>query len=118
MAWPFSTANHWAPYQQVQAAFVGVWELLRLSQEDIDVCVAAYRYLQAGTTEVGGNATDTDEKTVHTRRYQKVLKPLLPIADIKKINIPPQLDPKRGLCTATGSSKTNCPPLRAWRALH
>ena len=97
LAWSFSSGHHWVSYYQVHAAIAGVWKLFHLPQEDIDACVAAYQYLQAGTTEVGGNATDTDEETEHIRRYYKVLQPLLSIADIEKMYIPPQLDPKQGL---------------------
>ena len=67
-------------------------ELLELSSDDIQACIDAYEYLQNGTRE-----SDTEVETEHIRRYYKVLHPLLAIADIEKMYIPPMIDPKQGL---------------------
>jgi len=75
----------------------GVTQLFNLPQDDIDKCIEAYSYLQAGTSEVAGAVTDSDVETEHVRRYYKVLQPLLAIADIEKMYIPPQIDAKLGL---------------------
>jgi sterol 24-C-methyltransferase len=82
---------------QLKAAAVGVYKLFNLPQEDIDKCVEAYQYLQKGTTDLAGAGTNSVEETEHIRRYYKVLQPLLSIADIEKMYIPPQIDAKKGL---------------------
>jgi len=41
--------------------------------------------------------SNTEEETEHVRAYYKVINPLLAIADIEKMYIPPQIDPKKGL---------------------
>lgn len=89
--------NHYASFYQIKAAAVGVYKLLNLPQEDIDKCVEAYRYLQNGTSDLAGANSDSAEETEHIRRYYKVLQPLLSIADIEKMYIPPMLDAKQGL---------------------
>eukprot|EP00656_Telonema_subtile_P048097 TRINITY_DN5649_c0_g1_i1.p1 TRINITY_DN5649_c0_g1~~TRINITY_DN5649_c0_g1_i1.p1 ORF type:complete len:330 (+),score=110.55 TRINITY_DN5649_c0_g1_i1:199-1188(+) len=68
-----------------------------LPKDDIDKCVDAYQYLQRGTSDLVGAGSDSAEETEHIRRYYKVLQPLLSIADIEKMYIPPQLDAKVGL---------------------
>jgi len=91
------TNNHWASVYQFTAAVRGVSQLFNLPQEDIDACVAAYEYLQAGTSDIAGAGSDSEVETEHIRRYYKVLQPLLRIADIEKMYIPPQIDAKQGL---------------------
>ena len=88
---------HWSSIYQFSAAFTGIRQLFNLPQDDIDKCVEAYRYLQNGTSELAGAHTVTDAETEHVRRYYKVLQPLLAIADIEKMYIPPQIDAKLGL---------------------
>ena len=97
IAYLCATGSHWTTVYQVRAAVVGVSQLFSLPQEDIDACVEAYRYLQKGTSALAGAATDSAEETEHVRRYYKVLQPLLAIADIEKMYIPPQIDAKLGL---------------------
>ena len=97
IAYLCATGSHWTTVYQVRAAVVGVSQLFSLPQEDIDACVEAYRYLQKGTSDLAGAATDSAEETEHVRRYYKVLQPLLAIADIEKMYIPPQIDAKLGL---------------------
>jgi sterol 24-C-methyltransferase len=89
--------NHWVSFYQVKAAIVGVKQLFALSEEDIKGCVEAYKYLQAGTSDLEDANSDSAVETEHVRKYYKVLQPLLSIADIEKMYIPPQLDPKQGL---------------------
>jgi sterol 24-C-methyltransferase len=89
--------KHWVTVYQGKEAAVGVYRLFTLPQEDIDKCVEAYEYLQAGTSELDGKITDSKVETEHVRRYYKVLQPLLAIADIEKMYIPPMIDSKQGL---------------------
>lgn len=65
---------------------------MELSSDDIQACIDAYEYLQNGTRE-----SDTEVETEHVRKYYKVLHPLLAIADIEKMYIPPMIDSKQGL---------------------
>lgn len=67
-------------------------QLFELTKEDIDACIEAYDYLVNGTRD-----SDTEIETEHIRRYYKVLHPLLAIADIEKMYIPPMIDSKQGL---------------------
>lgn len=89
--------KHWVSMYQVKMAAIGIKNLFSLSREDIDACVAAYEYLQRGTSEIDGSNTDSRVETEHVRRYYKVLQPLLAIADIEKMYIPPMIDGKLGL---------------------
>jgi hypothetical protein len=74
--------NHYVTFYQVKAAVNGVKQLFNLPQDDIDKCVEAYQYLQAGTSDLENANSDSEVETEHIRRYYKVLQPLLSIADI------------------------------------
>jgi len=89
--------NHWLSLYQFSAAARGVKQLFSLPQEDIDKCVEAYEYLQAGTSDLADKRSNSGVETEHVRRYYKVLQPLLRIADIEKMYIPPQIDSALGL---------------------
>lgn len=86
-------AYAWLPsWYQFTTSVKGISQLLELSQEDVDKGVEAYQFLMAGTAE-----SNTDIETTHVRNYYKVISPLLSIADIEKMYIPPLLDAKKGL---------------------
>ena len=65
-----------------------------LPQSDIDNCVKAYQFFQEKSdfTE-----RDQDAETEHVRSYYTVVNEVLAVADIEKMYIPPQIDPKKGL---------------------
>ena len=74
----------------------GLSQLFNLSDEDVKACVDAYTYLQNGTSDLAGAGSDSEVETEHVRKYYRVLQPLLRIADIEKMYIPPQIDAKQG----------------------
>ena len=89
--------NHWSTIYQIGAAYQGIVEIFSFPQEDIDGCIAAYKYLQQGTSDLANKNSDSEIETEHVRKYYLVLQPLLRIGDIEKMYIPPQIDPKKGL---------------------
>jgi len=90
-------AYYYAPtvtWYQLSSAAQGVKILLSLSREDIRKCTEAYDFMGKVSME---RMSNTEEETEHVRAYYKVINPLLAIADIEKMYIPPQIDPKKGL---------------------
>jgi sterol 24-C-methyltransferase len=72
----------------------GIQRLLRLPQKDIDKCVEAYQFFQS-RSDFGER--DQEMETEHVRSYYTVVNEILAVADIEKMYIPPQIDPKKGL---------------------
>jgi len=79
-------------WYQISTASTAIGELLALPQAEIDKCLKAYDFMMSGT-----RFKDTDTATEHVRAYYRVANILLSIADIEKMYIPPQMDPKQGL---------------------
>ena len=136
---------------QVGQAVRGIRQLFSIPEEDVDACIAAYRYLQvtqllshnkawlqlarkhifpisqhlvflaggvirsehfhgqAGTSELDGKHSVTDQETEHVRRYYTVLQPLLRIADIEKMFVWVIF-----LCVYCGRACVACVCCRLW----
>jgi sterol 24-C-methyltransferase len=77
---------------QGRTSINGVYELLSLSDNDVEKCTNAYEFMKNGTSE-----SDTELETAHIKNYYKVLNILLSIADIEKMYIPPEINPDIGL---------------------
>jgi sterol 24-C-methyltransferase len=95
-AYFFVSNSHWTTIYQFSQAAKGLSQLFNLSDEDVKACVDAYTYLQNGTSDLAGAGSDSEVETEHVRKYYRVLQPLLRIADIEKMYIPPQIDAKLG----------------------
>ena len=88
---------HLGSVYQLGQALSGVKQLFELPQEKIDACLAAYKHMQNGTSDLAGATTNAEDDIEHIRKYYEVLQPILRIADIEKMYIPPQIDPSVGL---------------------
>jgi SAM-dependent methyltransferase len=82
-------------WYQISTSVRGVWDLIHLPEDEIEACARAYEYM-IDTSNVA-DKSDTAVETEHVRAYYQVINRLLAIADIEKMYIPPQLDPKKGL---------------------
>ena len=79
---------------RVKMALDGVRRLARLSDEDKQACIDAYKFFQRMQA---GEETETADETRAVAAYYKVLNNMLSIFDLEKLYIPPQLDRDLGL---------------------
>ena len=81
-------------WYRIKTALVGLKRLATLSAEDKQACVDAYKFFQRMQA---GEKTSTEAETKAVADYYKVLNNMLPIFDLEKLYIPPQLDESEGL---------------------
>jgi sterol 24-C-methyltransferase len=81
-------------WYRIKTALVGLERLAKLSDEDKQACIDAYKFFQRMQD---GEPTETEDETKAVAAYYKVLNNLLSVFDLEKLYIPPQLDESQGL---------------------
>lgn len=81
-------------WYRIKTALVGLKRLAKLSDQEKQACIDAFRFFQEMQS---GAETDTADETRAVADYYKVLNNLLSVFDLEKLYIPPQLDESQGL---------------------
>ena len=95
----FNKVNKSSSFYRLKTSINGINNLLNIPKKNIDDCIIAYEYMVNGTAEIsnGTSKGTTKVETNHVKNYYSVVNEILAVADIEKMYIPPQIDPKFGL---------------------